>query len=149
MTTPAAAPCLTEGGAKFGLPCVFPFTNAGVTYTSCTTAGGFVKPWCSTATDIFGNHVTGNWGDCSATCQTAQAAATAGPATCTTVNGAEAGKKCVFPFTHKGVVHKACTYAGGFSKPWCSTRVDYWGRHMPGNWGDCDTVSCKVEVLWG
>merc|ERR1719481_205289 len=53
--------CLTDGGAKVGVPCVFPFTNKGVTYTSCTTDGGFDKPWCSTATDIFGNHVLGNW----------------------------------------------------------------------------------------
>merc|ERR1719228_1847447 len=64
-TTPSSATttggqCLTDGGAKVGVPCVFPFTNKGVTYTTCTTDGGFDKPWCSTATDIFGNHVLGN-----------------------------------------------------------------------------------------
>jgi len=111
-------------------------------------SGGFDKPWCSTATDRFGNHVLGNWGECNAACQTEQDTTTAAPAACTTTSGADAGKRCVFPFTHKGVVHTACTYAGGFSKPWCSTRVDYWGRHKEEYWGNCDST-CEVESLWG
>merc|ERR1739838_410315 len=104
ITTTTASSCMTDGGAKIGLPCVFPFTtNTGVTYTSCTTDGGFAKPWCSTATDVYGNHVIGNWGDCNIACTT-QTVATAAAATCTTVRGADRGSKCVFPFTHKGVV---------------------------------------------
>merc|ERR1711892_732510 len=95
--TTGGAPCLTDGGAKVGLPCVFPFTNKGVTYTTCTTSGGFHKPWCSTATDIFGNHVYGNFGDCNAACPPEQSATTAAPATCTTTSGQTAGSKCVFP----------------------------------------------------
>merc|ERR1711892_507344 len=146
-TTPSGATCQTEGGAKIGLPCIFPFTNKGVTYTSCTTAGGFDKPWCSTATDILGNHKLGNWGDCNEACQR-EAATTGAPSTCNTTSGSDSGQACVFPFTHKGVVHKACTYAGGFPKPWCSTKVDYWGRHREGFWGNCDE-SCKVDKIWG
>lgn len=37
--------------------------NSGSMYHGCVTAG-FDKPWCSTATDFFGNHIQGNWGDC-------------------------------------------------------------------------------------
>merc|ERR1712106_202015 len=147
--TTGGALCLTDGGAKVGLPCVFPFTNKGVTYTTCTTSGGFDKPWCSTATDFFGNHVYGNFGDCNAACPTEQTATTAAPATCTTTSGKNAGSKCVFPFKYKGVVHTACTYSGGFSQPWCSTKVDYWGRHNEEYWGNCDTNTCAVESRWG
>jgi len=148
--TTSGGQCLTDGGAKVGVPCVFPFTNKGVTYTSCTTDGGFDKPWCSTATDIFGNHVLGNWGDCNPACLAQQSTTTPSTSsTCTTVSGPTAGTKCVFPFKHKGVVHTACTYAGGFSRPWCSTKVDYWGRHDDQFWGNCDTNTCKVEGFWG
>merc|ERR1711982_266769 len=99
--TTSAGQCLTDGGAKVGLPCVFPFTNKGVTYTSCTTDGGFDKPWCSTATVIFGNHVLGNWGDCSPACLSQQCSTTPSTSsTCSTVNGS----KCVFPFKYKGKV---------------------------------------------
>merc|ERR1712106_393931 len=146
-TTLSGETCQTIGGAKVGLPCIFPFTNNGVTYSACTTAGGFDKPWCSTATDILGNHKLGNWGDCNAACQR-DVATTGAPSTCTTTSGSDSGQACVFPFTHKGVVHKACTYARGFSKPWCSTKVDYWGRHREGFWGNCDD-SCKVKQIWG
>merc|ERR1711970_822942 len=121
-TTATTGQCLTDGGAKVGVPCVFPFTNKGVIYTSCTTDGGFDKPWCSTATDIFGNHVLGNWGDCSPACLSQQSSTTPSTSsTCSTVSGS----KCVFPFKYKGEVHTACTYSGGFSQPWCSTKVDY------------------------
>merc|ERR1711892_1110326 len=146
-TTLSGATCQTIGGAKIGLPCIFPFTNKGVTYTACTTSGGFDKPWCSTSTDILGNHKLGNWGDCNEACGTEEAT-TGSPSTCNTTSGSDSGQACVFPFTHKGVVHKACTYAGGFSKPWYSTKVDYWGRHREGFWGNCDK-SCKVKQIWG
>merc|ERR1711970_479975 len=145
-TTATASSCVTTGGNKVGLPCVFPFTNKGVTYTSCTTDGGFDKPWCSTATDIFGNHVLGNWGDCSPACLSQQSSTTPSTSsTCSTVSGS----KCVFPFKYKGEVHTACTYSGGFSQPWCSTKVDYWGKHDDKYWGNCDTNTCKVEEIWG
>ena len=30
-------------------------------------------------------------------------------------------------FINKGVVHNACTYAGGFTPAWCSTATDAYG----------------------
>ena len=58
-------------------------------------------------------------------------------ALCLTEGGAKVHLLCVFPFTYTSVTE--------VGKKW----VDYWGRHVTGNWGDCDTVSFKVEVLWG
>merc|ERR1712215_616675 len=144
-TTPGA--CLTEGGNIVGAPCVFPFRHRGVTYTSCTYAGGFDKPWCSTATDRRGNHILGNYGDCNSACPAEQGATTT--TTTTTSCKAMSGTTCVFPFIYKGRVHNSCTYAGGFNKPWCSTRNDFWGRPREGFWGDCDTATCSVESIWG
>merc|ERR1712228_337542 len=152
QTTTASSSCVTVGGNKPGLPCVFPFTNKGVTYTSCTTDGGFDKPWCSTATDMFGNHVLGNWGDCGASCPgatTVTQTTTPTTASCSTVSGQDAGKPCVFPFKYGRKVHYACTNDGGFSKPWCATKVDIFGKHIQGYWGDCNTSTCPVENYWG
>lgn len=60
---PSEEECATVSGAKPGLKCKFPFRYKGTMYYGCVTAG-FDLPWCSTATDFFGNHITGNWGDC-------------------------------------------------------------------------------------
>ena len=50
-------------GAKPNLPCVFPFRFDGQVFNRCVSLQG-EKPWCSTHTNAFGVHVTGNWGDC-------------------------------------------------------------------------------------
>ena len=45
----------------------------------------------------------------------------------------EGGEKCVFPFRYKGILYYECTTAGGYSKPWCTTKT---------NWdycGSCDS----------
>ena len=102
---------------------------SGVTYTSCTTAGRFSEPWCSTATDTNGNHIKGYWGNCGSGCPVAT--------TCST--------PCKFPFVYQGVVHNACTFAGGFSPAWCSTNTDAYGNHINGNWANCGT-GCPVEM---
>merc|ERR1712098_955906 len=62
-TTTASGQCMTVSGAVPNAPCVFPFTYNKKKYYTCTTAGGFSKPWCSTQTR-FGKHITGQWGDC-------------------------------------------------------------------------------------
>jgi len=113
----------------------------GVTYTSCTNAGGFEPAWCSTKTDAYGKHVLGNYGDCDPSRCTMPSSTTTTPApTCST--------PCKFPFIYQGVVHYACTYAGGFSPAWCSTATDAYGKHIAGNWANCG-VGCPVEVTTG
>ena len=51
-------------------------------------------------------------------------------------------------FCAQGVVHTACTYAGGFSPAWCSTKTDKFGKHVIGNFADCGT-GCPVEITTG
>ena len=56
---------------------------------------------------------------------------------CITVDGADNGTTCVFPFTFDGVTYEACTMDNDV-KPWCSTMVDDKGVHVKGKWGYCD-----------
>jgi len=76
-TTTTAAPssgCVTTGGPAAGQACVFPFTWAGVTHSSCAEwiYGGQAAgtTWCSTKVDSASNHVNGegNYGFCPSTC---------------------------------------------------------------------------------
>merc|ERR1711973_210208 len=143
-TTPAtitttSAGCWTSSGAMVNARCIFPFIYKGETYNSCTTAGGFSKPWCSTATTTTGQHINGYWGDCGAGCPTETTTVTTTPApTCST--------PCKFPFVYMGKVHYACTNAGGFQPAWCSTATDQYGNHIIGNFADC-AVGCPVEII--
>lgn len=55
--------CLTLTGQ----PCVFPFRYRGHFYTGCTAHSDMdTRPWCSTSTDNFGQHLPGSdsWGYC-------------------------------------------------------------------------------------
>merc|ERR1719178_643750 len=67
-TTTASGVCSTINGPTPGAQCVFPFKFGGVTYTSCTTAGGYSHAWCSTTTDAYGKHINGNFADCGVGC---------------------------------------------------------------------------------
>jgi hypothetical protein len=71
--------CTTKDAATGeAVTCVFPFTFLGVTYDSCTLSAAFeaggeggsttLVPWCSTATDSAGEHISGHFADCSAQC---------------------------------------------------------------------------------
>ena len=67
--------CLTKTAVDpfttANVPCVFPFTYAGRTYTTCTTEGHLQqKSWCSTKVDAEGVHVEGegHWGLCGKVC---------------------------------------------------------------------------------
>jgi len=59
-------PCTTTSGK----PCVFPFTFRGRIYRTCTMDDGSAVPWCSTKTNAWGVHISGqgHWGDCPASC---------------------------------------------------------------------------------
>merc|ERR1711981_508263 len=61
---------------------------------------------------------------------------------CTATNG----KKCVFPFYHKGRRFTGCTdFTTKSNEPrWCSTKVDKGGVHIKGNYADCPS-SCPKD----
>merc|ERR1711953_440050 len=134
-TTTTSSKCLTTSGAVSGAECQFPFVFQGQVYNSCTTAGGFSQPWCSTGTNIFGFHINSEWGNCGSSCPGAEAKV------CMTESGATPNLPCVFPFRHWGKTYWTCT-TDGDKKPWCSTKVDRYGNHQLGNWGDCNLATC-------
>jgi len=141
-TTTTPPPCITSGGPKPGLPCVFPFTSGGQTYTSCTTNGNILGvAWCPTEVDGNGNTVWNQWGDCPDTASCAAASpqsTTASPSTtattegniiqqllqgimqifqqpsptCTTSGGPKPEQPCVFPFNYNEVTYNSCTTEG-------------------------------------
>merc|ERR1719397_2397823 len=123
--------CLTVSGARPGEECVFPFRLQGRTYWTCTRAGGFSQPWCSTATDAAGNHLHGRWGDSGQDCPTSSSASS-----CPTRSGPGYPAPCVFPFRFGGVVYTSCARAG-YRRPWCSTATDQAGNHQQGSWANC------------
>lgn len=121
-------------GQSTGTQCIFPFTFDGVIHKACTRHGiedTEYEPWCSTKVDDVGDHISGNWGDCSQDCPF--------EVDCLTVAGPSTGTKCMFPFLQNGVIHNACTRHGiedSEDDPWCRTN--------DGNWGDCGT-DCPFE----
>ena len=55
--------CVTVGGPKSGVGCVFPFRFQNVTYTTCaawneTAWGPGQGPWCSTKVNKTGHHAS-------------------------------------------------------------------------------------------
>merc|ERR1711915_200654 len=73
---------------------------------------------------------------------------TAASSQCTTVSGAVPNAPCVFPFIYNYKKYYTCTTAGGFSTPWCSTQTRF-GKHVTGQWGDCNTSTCPLESTSG
>ena len=60
------------------------------------------------------------------------------------------GMECIFPFTHLGITHTACTrHAIETTEqdlPWCSTKVTADGVHLIGEWGVCGhEYECPFE----
>ncbi len=51
------------------VPCIFPFTNNGVTHRACTVENAPDGiPWCSTRVNDRGIHRNGNYGHCNENC---------------------------------------------------------------------------------
>ena len=91
-------------------------------------------PWCATKVDDNGLYIRGrgNWGNCGEMCPV------------------EEGCNCIFPFTYRGITHNACTmhaptpWKTWHRFPWCSTRVDDNGKHIPVNAAFC-SQDCPFE----
>ena len=75
---------------------------------------------------------------------------------CVAINGDEKGSPCVFPFNYRvnvgnvtviGFEFKACTKYE-HTQYWCSTKVDEYGNHIKGHWGDC-AEECPNDDLLG
>ena len=136
----------TEESKKKCAKCVFPFTVWGTTYHACTDRGENA-PWCSTKTDDNGVHQSGNWGFCNMDkCQDELELACKEDSCITTKDSTQKCTNCTFPFTYKGITHTACTFYGGYSKPWCGTKVDENGVYQSGNWGYCNMDKCTDEL---
>ena len=70
---------------------------------------------------------------------------------CTTNDGPDPNKPCVFPFNDPydgGISHSKCTSGASGGKPWCPTEVDERGYYSDGKWGYCgsycDTGNSRV-----
>ena len=50
-----------------GIPCIFPFTYGGKTYSECSNSGGTCS-WCATKLDSSGAYILGFWGCCNDVC---------------------------------------------------------------------------------
>merc|ERR1712107_903304 len=149
-------PCTTPTGQ-----CVFPFRYKGTVYSSCTTVDR-VSSWCSTKTDIHGEHIEGNEGSCPSTCAgysgcpgctstSTTTTTSSSSSSCLTVSGPDTGSQCIFPFTFNSVTYVSCAdwvYGGEFQgEKWCSTKVDSSGVHVngEGKYGICSS-DCSPAV---
>ena len=75
---------------------------------------------------------------------------------CVAINGDEKGSPCIFPFNYRmnlanitviGFEFSACTKYE-HTRYWCSTKVDQYGNHIKGHWGDC-AEECPNDDLLG
>lgn len=57
---PKEEDCKTTSGD----PCVFPFSFKGWKYNGCVSNKKYPTPWCSTKTNRLGEHIVGNFGNC-------------------------------------------------------------------------------------
>jgi len=142
---------------KQGELCVFPFTYRGVKYEKCTFARS-ATPWCATQTNSDGVVITNKWGDCSifadTSCEVEETQPQDNPR-CISVGGPSPNKRCIFPFTHAGVVYNECTTAG-LGQAWCSVAVHANGTHISGQglYGLCPSTcpggqdTCSPGNTW-
>ena len=61
---------------------------------------------------------------------------------CYTIDGNEPNKPCVFPFILRGKYLTTCISGHRRQRQWCSTEVDEYDFHVPGQWGYCSEHCC-------
>ncbi|XP_066945387.1 uncharacterized protein [Macrobrachium rosenbergii] len=96
--------------------CVNSYKYNGGQYFGCIQTGS-ARPFCATAVDQ--NKDLVSHGSCSEEWERSKYTVTT-----------EKGKKCIFPFTYKGVTSKGCVSTAEFRKPFCATQVDEHGRSV-------------------
>ncbi|XP_064097954.1 uncharacterized protein LOC135209201 [Macrobrachium nipponense] len=96
--------------------CVNSYRYNGGQYFGCIQTGSN-RPFCATAVDQ--NKDLVSHGPCSEEWDRSKFTVTT-----------EKGKKCIFPFTYKGVTSKGCITTAEFKKPFCATKVDKSGRSV-------------------
>ena len=143
--------CSTIAGPDANKSCIFPFKHNGKVYTNCTldgdSSGG---AWCSTLVDETGNHMGGShWGRCAQNCFSSipRHQAEKHVSSCTTIDGPDKYKECVFPFKFRNNTYKTCTWDGdSMVGAWCSTKSGDSGQRVGGiNWGNCEkSPSCSI-----
>ena len=70
-----------------------------------------------------------------------------GSSSCNTIAGPRINENCVFPFVFLEKTYNKCTWEGDSSEgAWCSTKVDEFGTHIKGEWGNC-AEQCPVEGI--
>ena len=69
-------------------------------------------------------------------------------ASCTTDNGKDSIKTCIFPFISHGIKFNSCTlsWTQDDTKAWCATEFDGSGKYISGNWGFCEPA-CQPKKL--
>ena len=73
---------------------------------------------------------------------------------CTTTNGPDPNKPCIFPFILDGNTYKCCTTVlndPGDTNAWCSTMVDDFGEHVQGQgkWRVCESKCQSIPDSGG
>jgi len=121
--------------------CVFPFKYNGIVYHGCTDFE-WDALWCATKTSANGGYIEGEWGNCDPeTCKgtTIEEKCMANANEYSTFSES---KQCVFPFIYKGTTYHECTDFEWYDF-WCATKTRKNGNYIEGEWGNCDSKTCK------
>ena len=117
-------------------PCAAQWTYDGVTYRGCAYATGAHKPWCATQVTPNGQYVSGKGDSCKMRWDGGYCDLDVNECT-TDGNEGQQLRKCLFPWTYKGVTYDGCANPDSSPKLWCPTKLDGNGNFMENFWGYC------------